>query len=127
MEAKRLLCPQCQNSHVTYDGRSEPRSPDEAAQMVIAYRHRYGVDRMAISGGEPTLNRKWLHACVFVLKDSDGIEKWGGLREKSPHSESLYFETAFSWLAKYLHLSWFKSGPRHFNVEIFLINHGYFC
>ena len=28
--------------------------------MVTAYRRRYGVDRMAISGGEPTLNRKWL-------------------------------------------------------------------
>ena len=77
MEAKRLALSPMQNSHVTYDGRSEPRSPDETAQMVTAYRHRYGVDRMAISGGEPTLNRKWLHACVFVLKDSNGIEKWG--------------------------------------------------
>jgi len=45
--------------------------------MVTAFRHRYGVGRMTISGGEPTLNRKWLHACVFVLKDSNGIEKCG--------------------------------------------------
>ena len=28
--------------------------------MVTSCRRRYDVDRMAISGGEPTLNRKWL-------------------------------------------------------------------
>ncbi len=53
-------CPQCQNYHVTYDGRSKPLSPEEAAKLVTSCRRRYDVDRMAISGGEPTLNRKWL-------------------------------------------------------------------
>lgn len=55
-----LSCPQCQNYSVTYDGRSPPSTPEEAAKLVALARRRYGVDRMAISGGEPTLNRPWL-------------------------------------------------------------------
>jgi pyruvate formate lyase activating enzyme len=34
--------------------------PVEAAAVLTAQRRKYGVDRMAISGGEPTLNRPWL-------------------------------------------------------------------
>jgi pyruvate formate lyase activating enzyme len=35
-------------------------TPLEAAAVLTAQRRKYGVDRMAISGGEPTLNRAWL-------------------------------------------------------------------
>ena len=35
-------------------------SPEDAASLVTVARRHYGVDRMAISGGEPTLNRSWL-------------------------------------------------------------------
>jgi len=55
-----LRCPQCQNFTTTYDGRNAPLSPRRAAERVTRARHRYGVDRMAISGGEPALNRPWL-------------------------------------------------------------------
>jgi pyruvate formate lyase activating enzyme len=55
-----LRCPQCQNFTTTYDGRSASLSPKEAADLVTRARRRAGVDRMAISGGEPTLNRLWL-------------------------------------------------------------------
>ena len=55
-----LSCPQCQNYSVTYDGRSPPLTPEEAARLVTLARRRHRVDRMAISGGEPTLNRPWL-------------------------------------------------------------------
>ena len=61
-------CPQCQNYHVTYDGRSEPMTPEEAAKLVTMHRRMYGVDRMAISGGEPTLNRRWLVQYFKALK-----------------------------------------------------------
>ncbi len=54
-----LRCPQCQNYATTYDGRSDPLTPEQAARRVTAARRRYGVERMAISGGEPTLNRAW--------------------------------------------------------------------
>jgi len=53
-------CPQCQNWVITYGNNYDPMGPEEAARELTLYRRLYGVDRMAISGGEPTLNRKWL-------------------------------------------------------------------
>jgi len=55
-----LRCPQCQNYTVTYDNVAPALTPLEAAATLTAQRREYGVDRMAISGGEPTLNRAWL-------------------------------------------------------------------
>ena len=63
-----LRCPQCQNWEVTYDGRSQPWTPRQAAEALTAARRRYGVDRMAISGGEPTVNRRWLLSFFRHLK-----------------------------------------------------------
>jgi pyruvate formate lyase activating enzyme len=55
-----LRCPQCQNYMVTYDNVAPALTAFEAAAVLTAERNKYGVDRMAISGGEPTLNRAWL-------------------------------------------------------------------
>ncbi|MBE0512869.1 radical SAM protein [Candidatus Bathyarchaeota archaeon] len=55
-----LRCPQCQNYTVTYDNVAPALTPLEAAASLTAQRRKYGVNRMAISGGEPTLNRAWL-------------------------------------------------------------------
>jgi len=55
-----LRCPQCQNYTVTYDNVAPALTPFEAAAVLTAERNKYGLDRMAISGGEPTLNRNWL-------------------------------------------------------------------
>ena len=55
-----LRCPQCQNYHVTYDNVSKALSPREAAELVTSYRIVYGVRGIAVSGGEPTINRRWL-------------------------------------------------------------------
>jgi pyruvate formate lyase activating enzyme len=63
-----LCCPQCQNYATTYDGTGQALTPREAALRVTRARDRYGVDRMAISGGEATLNRPWLVACFQALK-----------------------------------------------------------
>jgi pyruvate formate lyase activating enzyme len=63
-----LRCPQCQNYATTYDGVGEAVTPKEAAQLVTRARGRYGVDRMAISGGEATLNRPWLVGFFQALK-----------------------------------------------------------
>jgi pyruvate formate lyase activating enzyme len=65
-----LRCPQCQNYTVTYDSKSLPLTPKEAAQLVTNARRRYRVDRMAISGGEPTLNRPWL---IQYFKELKGL------------------------------------------------------
>lgn len=55
-----LRCPQCQNYTVTYGNVAPALTPLEAAATLTAQRKKYGVDRIAISGGEPTLNRAWL-------------------------------------------------------------------
>jgi pyruvate formate lyase activating enzyme len=71
-----LRCRSCQNYSVTYDNASEPLTPKEAARKVTYYRRIYGVNGMAISGGEPTLNRRWL------------IEYFRELRRLNPDSEA---------------------------------------
>jgi pyruvate formate lyase activating enzyme len=55
-----LRCPQCQNYTVTYGNLAPALTPLEAAATLTAQRRKYGVDRIAISGGEPTLNKAWL-------------------------------------------------------------------
>ena len=55
-----LRCPQCQNYHVTYDNSTPPMTPEEAAKLVVHVHREYGTRGVAISGGEPTINRKWL-------------------------------------------------------------------
>jgi pyruvate formate lyase activating enzyme len=63
-----LRCPQCQNYATTYDGVGEAVTPQQAALRVTHARQRYRVDRMAISGGEATLNRPWLVSYFQALK-----------------------------------------------------------
>jgi len=63
-----LRCPQCQNWTTTYCGKEIALTPKEAALLMTKTRKSYGVDRMAISGGESTLNRKWLVEYIKELK-----------------------------------------------------------
>jgi len=55
-----LRCPTCQNWEITYSSVEHPLTPSQAARITTRQRRAYGVDRMAISGGECTLNRRWL-------------------------------------------------------------------
>ena len=61
-------CPQCQNWTTTYRGRGDALTPEQAAKIMTKTRRRFGVDRMAISGGECTLNRPWLTAYLRELR-----------------------------------------------------------
>jgi pyruvate formate lyase activating enzyme len=61
-------CPQCQNWDITYNGKSRSMTPSEAAERLTVARKKFSVDRMAISGGESTLNRAWLIGYVRTLK-----------------------------------------------------------
>ncbi|RLG54112.1 MAG: radical SAM protein [Thermoproteota archaeon] len=70
-----LRCPQCQNYHVTYDNSTKPISPEKAAYVLTRARKIYRVDRMAVSGGEPTTNRKWLVKLFKELKKLNPDEK----------------------------------------------------
>jgi pyruvate formate lyase activating enzyme len=61
-------CPTCQNWQITYLSNTLPLTPQSASRRLTEIRHRYNVDRMAISGGESTLNRQWLIEFVENLR-----------------------------------------------------------
>ncbi len=63
-----LRCPSCQNWRVTYSSVESPLTPYEAAREITKIRKSCKVDRMAISGGESTLNRRWLSRYLVELK-----------------------------------------------------------
>jgi pyruvate formate lyase activating enzyme len=62
-------CPQCQNWRFTYMSTGNPLTPEDAAEMMTVTKRQYEVDRMAISGGECTLNRRWLLQYLSHLKN----------------------------------------------------------
>ncbi len=62
-----LRCPQCQNYAITYENRERPLTPEEAARLVLAMWDAYRTPGVAISGGEPTLNRSWLVKYFQIL------------------------------------------------------------
>jgi pyruvate formate lyase activating enzyme len=70
-----LRCPTCQNWEITYSSVEAPMTPMHAAELMTQVRRRYGVDRMAISGGEPTLNRRWLLEYLRELRRLNQDEK----------------------------------------------------
>ena len=53
-----LRCPQCRNSAVTYDNAGRPLTPLEVAKKIISLHVLYRTRGLAISGGEPTINRR---------------------------------------------------------------------
>jgi pyruvate formate lyase activating enzyme len=63
-----LRCPQCQNWTKTYCGKGVYLTPEGAAISLARARKREEVDRMAISGGESTLNRPWLIQFLNILR-----------------------------------------------------------
>jgi len=68
-------CPQCQNWTTTYCGKEAPLTPRQAAERMTGLRRSLGVNRMAISGGECTLNRRWLIEYIKELKSLNADEK----------------------------------------------------
>jgi pyruvate formate lyase activating enzyme len=55
-----LRCSSCQNWEIVYSSKTKPISPIQAAEKMTLLRRKINVKRMAISGGECTLNRQWL-------------------------------------------------------------------
>jgi pyruvate formate lyase activating enzyme len=69
-----LRCPQCQNHVMAFTGGME-MMPEEAAAMLRNMRVIHHVNRMAFSGGECTLNRRWLIQAIKELKKLNPDEK----------------------------------------------------
>lgn len=76
-----LRCRTCQNFDVTYNSRSRPVTPEDAAKQLTLLRQRTKLNRMAISGGEPTLNRPWL------------LQFFETLRSINPEGTRLHLDT----------------------------------
>jgi pyruvate formate lyase activating enzyme len=76
-----LRCRTCQNYSVTYNSAARAVTPKHAASRLLNLGRRVNVKRLAISGGEATLNRPWLLS--FFL--------W--LRENSPSDFRLHLDT----------------------------------
>nr|MDO8128682.1 radical SAM protein [Candidatus Wukongarchaeota archaeon] len=68
-------CPSCQNWHITYASKGELLTPKEAAIKITEYRKINNVDRMAISGGESTLNKPWLLQYIKEVKNLNKDDK----------------------------------------------------
>jgi pyruvate formate lyase activating enzyme len=64
-----FCCPQCQNWQFAYMSAGKLFTPLEAARKITATKKQYGVDRIAISGGECTLNRPWLVQYLRFLRE----------------------------------------------------------
>jgi pyruvate formate lyase activating enzyme len=55
-----LRCPACHNWHITFSTTGKYRTPRQAAEIMEHGRKKYKVSKVAVSGGEITLNRSWL-------------------------------------------------------------------
>ncbi|MFW9966765.1 MAG: radical SAM protein [Candidatus Thorarchaeota archaeon] len=64
-----LRCRTCQNHSVTYNSAARAVTPKHAASRLLNLAKRVNIKRLAISGGEATLNRRWLLAFFSWLKE----------------------------------------------------------
>ena len=70
-----LCCPQCQNWRYAFMDVGEPLTPEEAAERMTETKKECGVERIAISGGECTLNRPWLVSFIRLLREQNPIAR----------------------------------------------------
>jgi len=61
-------CPQCSNWSITFRGKAEALTPEEAARRTTVMRERTEANWTLITGGECTLNRPWLVQLVAQLR-----------------------------------------------------------
>jgi pyruvate formate lyase activating enzyme len=76
-----LRCRTCQNYSVTYNSAARAVTPEHAASRLLSLARRVNVKRLAISGGEATLNRPWL------------LSFFSWLRKNSPSDYRLHLDT----------------------------------
>jgi pyruvate formate lyase activating enzyme len=70
-----LQCPQCQNYKVAFTPSGHLLESEETAQILLGIKEQYQLNRVAISGGESTLNREWLISTIKLIRESDPAVK----------------------------------------------------
>lgn len=68
MHGCNLNCAACHNWDITFSSIGRPITPDQMLQQIASKKNGSGINRIGISGGEATLNRRWL--VEFVKKVS---------------------------------------------------------
>ncbi len=66
-----LRCPQCQNFPIALTSGGHLLEAEETSQILLGLKEVHELDRIAISGGESTLNRKWLVELIKSIKNRD--------------------------------------------------------
>lgn len=66
-----LRCPQCQNYGMAFTAGGHLMEAEETAMILLGLQKQYQVDRIAISGGESTLNPHWLLELISSIRDAD--------------------------------------------------------
>jgi pyruvate formate lyase activating enzyme len=66
-----LRCPQCQNFMIALTSGGHLIEPYEASQILLGLKVSNEVDRITISGGESTLNKKWLIEVIKSIRNQD--------------------------------------------------------
>lgn len=66
-----LRCPQCQNYNIAFTAGGHLMDSEETAQILIGMKTQYNIDRVALSGGESTLNRRWLLEVIRIIHQLD--------------------------------------------------------
>ncbi len=64
-----LRCPQCFNWMLTYNSNCNPLTAKETARILVRKSRFMSTRRIAISGGESTLNKHWLLRLVREIKN----------------------------------------------------------
>ncbi len=66
-----LRCPQCQNHIIAFTAGGHLLEAYETAQILLGLKEHHKVSRIAISGGECTLNRRWLLEVIRSIRSLD--------------------------------------------------------
>ncbi|WP_414469064.1 radical SAM protein [Methanobacterium sp. ACI-7] len=66
-----LRCPQCQNYPTALTAGGHLIEAYESSQILLGLKENYELDRITISGGESTLNRKWLIEVIKSIRNQD--------------------------------------------------------
>ncbi|MGB9937245.1 MAG: radical SAM protein [Methanobacterium sp.] len=70
-----LRCPQCQNFQTALTAGGHLIDAHEASQILLGLKESYELNRITISGGESTLNRKWLLEVIKSIRSQDNDVK----------------------------------------------------
>ncbi|MBC7118631.1 MAG: (2Fe-2S)-binding protein, partial [Methanobacteriaceae archaeon] len=68
-----LRCPQCQNHRIAFTAKAQLLEPKETANILLGLESIYGTGTITFSGGECTLNKKWLLETIKNIQREKGL------------------------------------------------------